>query len=222
MKINRRIAAFILAGAMVLLSGCGKKEESKTTRLVTTKDYTSSSSIQTNESPNKNLDKSSTQLQETYDYVGEPFTSQNGYKYVKVGKIQGEIVLFGLYNMDTKKEDIPCKCDMISKENKSSFTEETHVWISVIGDNDYECGLFNMTKLREDIKCNTCEKVYHEWKAEDGTIYRWLKIPNETGFIYGLFNVTTLELKLFESYELKDNSYVCTESNGKQLVINLK
>ena len=222
MKINRRIAAFILAGAMVLLSGCGKKEESKTTRLVTTKTYTSVSSLNFNEIPNGLSQEEFNELRKTYDYVGEPFTSQNGYRYVKIGKIQGEIVLFGLYNRDTKKNDIPCKCDMISKETKSSFTEETTIWISVPGDNDYECGLFNMNKLVTDIDCSTYTGVGHEWKAEDGNIYRWLEIPNETGFIYGLFNVTTLELRLFESYELKNDEYVCTESNGKQLVINLK
>lgn len=221
MQINRRIGALILASAIVLLSGCGSKKESKTTRLVTTKTYTSASSLDFNKIPEGISEEEFNELRKTNDYVGEPFTSQNGYRYVKIGKIQGEIVLFGLYNRDTKKTDIPCKCDMISKECISSFTEEAYVWISVPGDNDYECGLVNMNKQREDIKCNTCEKVYHEWKAEDGTIYRWLKIPNENGFIYGLLNVTTLELKLFESYELKNDEYVCTELDGKVKVIKL-
>ena len=219
MKINKRIISLVLA--CVLLSGCGKKEESKTTRLVTTKASTSVSSLDFNEIPAGISEEEFNELRETYDYVGEPFTSQNGYRYVKVGKVHGEIVLFGLYNRDTKKEDLSCKCDMISKEAQSSYTEETSVWISVPGDDAYECGLFNMTKLKATIPCSTYSGVGQEWRSEDGNVYRWLEIPNETGIVYGLFNVDTLELELFESYEQGNNSYECTESDGKVKVIEL-
>ena len=219
MQINRRIGAFFLAGYMILMSGCGSKKP-LTTRLVTTREQTKASSLVMPETAN--LTYEVRKLYETYDYIGEPYISKNGYTYRKIGKIQGDIVLFGLYNMDTKKEDVPCKYDMISNEFKSSYTEEIYLWTSVPGDTSYDCGLFNMTKLREDIKCNKAIKVKNEWRAEDGNVYRWLELPYRGDIMYALFNVETLELQLYTDYLEKDNSYVCTASNGSEKIIALK
>ena len=219
MQINKKIISIILAGTVVLMSGCGRKKP-LTTRLVTTSEQTKASSLEMPK--DESLTYEVRNLYKTYDYVGEPYISKNGYTYRKVGKIHGAIVLFGLYNMDTKKEDMLCKYDMISSECKSSYTGDVYVWISIPGDAAYNCGLFNMTKLREDIKCNEAVRVDHEWRAEDGTVYRWLELPYKEGIIYGLFNAITLELQLYTSYLEKDNSYVCTDLDGSAKRIGLK